>query len=82
MYGWLINSYGSFIINEEDALGYNAILQLKVMQSMYHVLLFLTVALNSRKGTNRGKISYAYERLHRHSIMSLNLDKMLFQSDR
>ena len=24
MYGWLINSYGSFIINEKDALGYTA----------------------------------------------------------
>ena len=23
MYGWLINSYGSFIIKEEDAVGYN-----------------------------------------------------------
>ena len=58
------------------------ILQLKMMQSMYHVLLFLIVTLSSRKSTNRGRISYAHERLHRHSIRSLNLDKMLFQSDR
>ena len=49
---------------------------------MYHVLLFMTVALSSRKSTHGGKISYAHERLHRHSIRSLNLDKMVFQSDR
>ena len=58
------------------------ILQLKVMQSMYHVLLFFIVALSSRKGKNGARISYGHERLHRHHIRSLNLDKMLFQNDK
>ena len=58
------------------------ILQLKMMQNMYHVLLFVIVALVCRKHKNRGILSYAHERLHRHNIRTLNLDKMLFESDR
>ena len=58
------------------------ILQLKVLQSIYHVLLFMIVAFNSTKGKNGGRISYGHERLYRHHIRSLNLDKMLFQSDK
>ena len=49
---------------------------------MYHVLLFLIVTLSYRKGKNRGRISYAHEQLHKHNIKTLNLDKMLFKSDR
>ena len=58
------------------------ILQLKVMQSIYHVLFFMIVVLSSRKGKNGARISYGHERLHRHHIRSLNLDKMLFSNDR
>ena len=79
---FLINSYGSFIINEEDAHVTLLILQLKVMQNMHHVLLFMIVVLSFRKGKNNGRISYDHERLYRHHIKSLNLNKMLFQSDR
>ena len=49
---------------------------------MYHVLLSLFVTLSLKKGNNRGGISYAHERLHRHNIRTLNLNKMLFESDR
>ena len=58
------------------------ILQLKIMQNMYHVLLFVIVALVCRKHRSIGTISYAHERLHMHNIRTLNLDKMLFESDR
>ena len=49
---------------------------------MYHVLLFVIVALVCRKHRSIGTISYAHERLHMHNIRTLNLDKMLFESDR
>ena len=49
---------------------------------MYHVLLFMTIVLNSRKVRNRDRITYGHEQLYRHHIRSLNLDKMLFQSDK
>ena len=61
MYGWLINSYGSFINNEEDALGYSAYFAIKGDTDMYHVLLFLIVNLSSKKGMEKGRISYAHE---------------------
>ena len=40
------------------------------------------MALACKKHKNRGTISYAHERLHRHNIGILNLDKMLFKSDK
>ena len=52
-----------------------------MMQNMYHVLLFVIVALVCRKHKNRGTISYGYERFHIHNIRTLNLNKMLFESD-
>ena len=42
----------------------------------------MIVAVLCRKHRNRGTLSYTHERLHRHNIRALNLDKMLFVSDR
>ncbi|XVF60353.1 hypothetical protein PTKIN_Ptkin08bG0038200 [Pterospermum kingtungense] len=58
------------------------IFQLRMMHTMIYVMLFMVVAMAARKCRNRRMLSYAHQTLHRHQIRSLNLDKMVFESDR
>ena len=74
---WFVFSLPSRAGNRYDSAIHFALAQLLGTQQ-----LFVIVILACRKHRNRDSISYAYERLDRHNIMTLNLYKMLFESDR
>ncbi|GMI86573.1 hypothetical protein HRI_002326600 [Hibiscus trionum] len=58
------------------------ILQLEMMETMFQMLMLVAIALIFRKYKTRSKIRYAHEKLHRHNIRSINLHKIIFESDR
>ncbi|XVF59300.1 hypothetical protein PTKIN_Ptkin07bG0264600 [Pterospermum kingtungense] len=57
------------------------IMQVKMMETMIYLMLFLVAAIHIRKRKNRRRISYANKTFERHCIRSLNSYKMVFESD-
>ncbi|GMJ03048.1 hypothetical protein HRI_003974000 [Hibiscus trionum] len=58
------------------------IAQLQMMETMFQMLMLVVIALILGKYKNRPKICYAHEKLYRHNIRTLNLQKIVFESDR
>ncbi|XVF42023.1 hypothetical protein PTKIN_Ptkin01aG0327100 [Pterospermum kingtungense] len=68
--------------NFNDLQLMSMIFQLRMMHTMIYVMLFMVVAMTAKKRRNKCRLSYAHQAIHRHQIRSLNLDKIVFESDR
>ncbi|XP_019158456.1 PREDICTED: uncharacterized protein LOC109155190 [Ipomoea nil] len=57
------------------------ILHIRIMKSMFNMLMFLAMTLVLRRRKFRRTLTYADQTASRHNIRSLNLQKMVFESD-